>query len=637
MVSRAILQVVLKTNVPTLTNSFTQSLHAKFSPMFHNKNMRKIALILVFLLFSALTQFSNMTFAQEAKYNEQVNLFSSTITVNQDTSISITEQIDYQTSLEKHGIFRYIPVTYNVDGTKKRLNISNVQITDELSTPIQFEQSHSGPYLNLKIGDPNTTFSGQKTYIISYKIENALNTFPEHDELYWDITGEGWQIPILRSEAKIMTDFATINQVECFTGAFGGTQQNCEKNLTVGEGGQDSNTSSATFTNTQEIDYGDNFTVIVGFEKPNSFIFPTQLEKTTSWLMQNWPFFLIPLPTLAIFLWWWKKGRDYQFISANVYDLDESRPTRLKPFSLSARAPYVYHPIENLSPGEAGALLDERVDSQDVVAEILELARKKYLKIELIEKKKLLGKERDYQLSKLKNADESLTAVQKLLHDKLFNKKDQTKISELKGKFYTTMASAKKLIDQALVDKKVYTKNPGNIRALALVIYISAIIMVTSVVMIPLIAFEIFWPIPVLALQIPIGILLAFNMVQKTAVGYNLWLQTKGLRKSIKYGKWREEIKEKNLFIEEVFPFAVSLGVVSQLARHMKELNIKPPEYLHASGMTTWNTSQFVSGFSSEVSSSLSYNPSSSSSSGGSGFSGGSSGGGGGGGGGGSW
>ncbi len=90
------------------------------------------------------------------------------------------------------------------------------------------------------------------------------------------------------------------------------------------------------------------------------------------------------------------------------------------------------------------------------------------------------------------------------------------------------------------------------------------------------------------------------------------------------------------MFIEEVLPFAVSLGVVNQLAKQMEALNIKPPQYISSTGLTTWNTAQFVSGFSSEVASGLSYNPSSSSS-GGSGFSGGSSGGGGGGGGGGSW
>ncbi len=69
----------------------------------------------------------------------------------------------------------------------------------------------------------------------------------------------------------------------------------------------------------------------------------------------------------------------------------------------------------------------------------------------------------------------------------------------------------------------------------------------------------------------------------------------------------------------------------------MKDLDLAPPEYLPVSGLTTWTAHEFVSGFSKEVGSGLSYNPSSSSMGGSSFSGGGSSGGGGGGGGGGSW
>ena len=39
-----------------------------------------------------------------------------------------------------------------------------------------------------KIGDPNQTISGAQTYRIEYRIGQALNAFPDHDELYWNAT-----------------------------------------------------------------------------------------------------------------------------------------------------------------------------------------------------------------------------------------------------------------------------------------------------------------------------------------------------------------------------------------------------------------------------------------------------------------
>lgn len=115
-------------------------------------------------------------------------------------------------------------------------------------------------------------------------------------------------------------------------------------------------------------------------------------------------------------------------------------------------------------------------------------------------------------------------------------------------------------------------------------------------------------------------------------------LQARGLRETIKRGAWRQKIKEKQLFIEEILPYAVALNVINDLANDLDDLGIEPPDYVAAAGSVTGlSTSQLVTDFTQQSISTLSYNPNSKSSSSGSGFSGGSSGGGGGGGGGGSW
>jgi uncharacterized membrane protein len=144
-----------------------------------------------------------------------------------------------------------------------------------------------------------------------------------------------------------------------------------------------------------------------------------------------------------------------------------------------------------------------------------------------------------------------------------------------------------------------------------------------------------FKPLIVLIVVSVLTAFFAFQMPRKTAKGYALYRQTKGLAFYLDKGRWREEIKEKQLFLDEILPLAIALGVVKKLARDMEELGVKEPSYFNAGGVA-WASS--INGFSSSASSNMAMGASSSSGwSGGSGFSGGSSGGGFGGGGGGSW
>lgn len=561
---------------------------------------------------------------------EEIRSFHADILVQEDTSIAVEETIQYFTPLSKHGIYRYIPVVYGSGKVQRESHrITDILVTDERGNPIPFSRSRDDAYLNLKIGDADVTFTGEKTYVISYVVDLAIDAYENHTELYWDITGEGWQVPIASATATITSPFASIEQVGCFSGAVGADDGFCESSFSE---------DTAHFVYPETIAFGDNFTVLVGFPKESGLMFPTEQEQFLTWLSDNWVLFLLPIPTVAVFFVWLKKGRDYQFISQNVFDLDPQQPTQMRPLGLTAREPFVYEPLKTLTPGEAGALIDGRVDTQDVVAEILELARKKHLKIEQVEKKTLIFTSKDYVFTKLFEPVSGLTKVQSYLLTQIFKTEDTVALSKLKGSFYLEMAAAQKLLQESLEQKDVYATKPLTTKAWAMTINMLTSIAVFGAVSLFLLPLGIEWPVFILFLQFGLLALVSAFFAQKSAVGTNLWLQARGLRKTIQYGKWREEIKEKNLFIEEVLPFAVALGVVKKLTKDMEYLNITPPEYLGGSHMGHIAAASFVNDLSSSVAQNLSYNPTSSSRSGGSGFSGGgSSGGGGGGGGGGSW
>lgn len=589
--------------------------------------MKRIFSLLIFLaaIFSFTTQVkADETFPDTP---EEIIRFDSDITINKDTSLSIIERIVYFAPEDKHGIWRYIPEKYHKNGVIYSNPVSDISVTDLSGQPVPTKIIRGGGNVTVKIGDPNVTFTGARIYIISYKVARAILAQKDFDELYWDITGEGWQFPVQMATASIHSPYAKEGEAVCFTGPVGGTVADCS--LT-----QNDYLIAATKS---PVHYGDNFTVSLKLDKTNQLNFPSQIEILIDKFVNNSPLVLLFFPGIIMFIYWYKKGRDFRFVSPNAFNLDPDQPQCLRPIFEPINIPMVYEPLKNLTPGEAGIMLDERVDNQDVIAEIIELARKKYLSIERVENKGFLKFGHDYLFTKFKDGPGDLPPQQEYLMKNIFGSKTQIKLSELKGTFYTHMTKVKEIMSKELEERKLFSLKPEVARGFGIMVAAVLCVIVFIISLESIVFLAAFWPVLLLLVSFGIGLVCAWNMPQKTAVGTNLALQIKGLRETIRLGKWREEIKEKHLFIEEVLPFAMALGVIGKLTRDMAELNIKPPQYMSGGfGADTLAWSGFVSDFSKSAAGGLSYNPSSSST-GGSGFSGGSSGGGGGGGGGGSW
>lgn len=578
---------------------------------------------------SLFTSFLFLVFPLSGFALESITLFQSDVVLNQDTTLSITETIDYQTDSPRHGIYRYIPIKVGDSYSIRSTAIGDIQVTDIDGKKISFTRTTSNGNVTLKIGDPDTTFTGSKTYVIFYTIADIFKSYPDYDEIYLDITGEGWKFPIHQTQTTFTSEFANITNLDCFSGEYGGNDSLCQFTQ--------SSESQANFIYPETINYGDNISIVVALDQNNSLIVPSRLQRIIKGIKDNAVFFLLFTPLFIFFYLWFKKGRDFVFLSPNVFNLDPKRPKQLKPIFAYSRTPFVYEPLK-LTPGESGTIIDEKVDLQDVIAEILDLTRQGYLKISKIEAKSIFSKD-DYLFTKKTKSPASLPPHQLLLLNSIFSTKDKIKLSQLKGKFHNKLPQIQKAIYDSLYSKKLFTSHPQKTKSKYSIIAIAITILLFAFA-IPIISVSSYLPpllMPLFAVQSFLSILLARNMVQKTAVGSNYYLQAKGLKQTIKTGKWREEIKEKNLFIEEVLPFAVSLGVVTKLAKDMVGLGLEAPAYF--AGFTSpAHFARDFSNFTTQASSGLSYNPQSGRSSSGSGFSGGGfSGGGGGGGGGGSW
>src|SRR3989339_840649 len=151
---------------------------------------------------------------------EVIQEFKSVITVLPDSSIFVEEKITYnfEDSI-RHGIFRTIPL---LNSKSEPIEIEVISVTDEDGNPYKFNTEIKDEILNIKIGDPDRMISGVKEYDISYRVLGSIGYYTDYDEIYWNITGNGWDVSIKKVEGRIIlpTNVFPIKQ-DCYYGEEG--------------------------------------------------------------------------------------------------------------------------------------------------------------------------------------------------------------------------------------------------------------------------------------------------------------------------------------------------------------------------------------------------------------------------------
>lgn len=579
--------------------------------------MKKIFLIIVIAFGFFIPAIS---FAQE-----KIDSFDVEIKINTDASIDVKELIQYDfDGLNRHGIFRDIPIKYAARGGNFNLRISDISVIDESNISYQYSISYPDNNIEIKIGDPNKLITGQKTYIINYKIKRAINYFSDHDELYWNVTGNEWQVPIEKSSAKvILPQKINAGQIQkaCFSGKLGSTMS-CSS--ITHEDAPEINWVS--FEQIYDLELSQGLTVVVGWPK-GLIAKPSVLQNVLDIAKDNW-ILLLPLITLIVmFYLWWTRGRDPKGRGTIVAQYD---------------AP------DNLTPAQIGTLIDERVDTKDISSEIVYLATKGYLKITRTENKGIIFKHEDYLLEKLKD-HANLDPSDKRLMDGLFQYATvkSVKLSDLKNKFYKELPDIKNRIFDFLVSKGYFPKSPSKVKQTYIIIGTLAMVgvMLSAEIFTRLIPN--FGVIGFISVFVSGLIILIFGSVMpvKTKKGVETKENILGLKEYLQVAE-KDRIKffnapEKNPeHFEKLLPYAMVLGVEMEWARQFEGIyNQSPSWYFDPSG-GTFNSLILINSlnnFSHSANAALTVAPRSAAG-GGSGFSGGGfSGGGFGGGGGGSW
>lgn len=570
---------------------------------------------------------------------EHITRYDFQAVIEDHGDLVVTEQIDYDFGFEDHhGIFRDIPTRLRYDDEHDRVYpLRDVQVSSP-DAPDQFTQEGGpGGTTRLRIGDPDRTISGQHTYTISYRLEGALNSFPDHIELYWNAIGDQWEVPIDDITATVDAPIG-IDRVTCFAGPTGSTLP-CDASTVDGK--------RARFTHAHLLPF-ESLSFVAGLP-------PASVTATGPILEERWTpqqafsatpatlsttFALLGLAIAGVGLLVWRVGRDRRAIGSaiDVAFADDSTTEERVPLVGRGETPVELEPPDKLRPGQLGTLIDERANPLDVTATIVDLAVRGYLRIEELEKKHWFGKA-DWNLVMLKAADD-LLPYERLLLNGLFKDGDQVLLSELKNTFAAQLEGIETSLYDDAVQRGWFAGRPDKVRQRWMLVGVATVVAGIGLTVLAATFTHLgLIPIPI-AIAGLLLMALSGRMPHRTAKGTGVVVRTLGFKRFIDDSEQdRARFAEQQHLFTEYLPYAIVFGSTERWAKAFQGLDGALPDqsgwYVSPYPFTALAFGHSMEGFATTSAGTIASTPSGSGTSGFGG--GGSSGGGGGGGGGGSW
>jgi len=554
--------------------------------------------------------------------SERILSYDSKVFVNKDSSITVTENIRVKSEGEniKHGIYRDFPTKYtDKKGTSYNVGFKVLSVKkDEVDESYRIESMSNGK--RIYIGKSDVFLSpGEYIYTLEYETTRQMGFFQDHDELYWNVTGNGWAFPIDKASARVFLPsgiaFSEIKQ-DAFTGSQGLTEKNYTCNVING--------SELFFQTTSPLKLYEGLTIVVGW--PKGFIEePSPINKSLYFLRDNFYIFFLILAILILFL--------FYFIAWIKLGKDPAKGTIIP----------LYSPPEGFSPAALRYIKKMQADNKTFATAIINMAVKGTITI--TEEKVFLIK-KVFTITKTQADTSILSDEEKRIYKSLFSRSNSFIFDQ---KDYSTIQSAINSFSNSLktnFQKKYFTLN-GLYTSIGF-FYIIALGIIVKFLTPQVFPYEsIGILIIAFILMIVINVIFTFLMKAPTLEGRKLLDIIEGFKMYLSYAE-KDELnfsapaeKTPELF-EKYLPYALALDVENQwaekfsdvLSRAVQEENYHPAWY-YGSSLSALSLANFGSSLGNSLTESISSSSTAPGSS--SGFSGGSSGGGGGGGGGGGW
>jgi uncharacterized membrane protein len=458
--------------------------------------------------------------------------------------------------------------------------------------------------------------------VVRYRVHNAIRFYYAGseagaiDELFWNVTGNDWDMPIDRVHARVkLPDGVTATRTAVYTGV----EHSKAKAATIDNTGND-----VDFDALRQLGPHEGMSIGVGWPPGHITSRPSEARQR---LMDSLRFLPAAIPFLVFFLafrTWKRRGRDPEELSYVVH----------------------YEPIKGMSPAESGTLIDNSADMQDITSTLVDLAVRGYVQIKEVTEKHLLGltSSTDYVFHFLKPTREWATLAP---HERRYLEglselapigELDVRLSDLRNKFYKSIDGIRGAIYDSLIEKGFYLQRPDKVKVAWLVgagfAFMAGFFLIgatgsmqLSMMSIPALIFAMIGTALTLAI---FGLIMPARTVpgaraREATLGFKEFLER------VEVERYRKMITSPEMF-EKFLPYAMAFGVADKWAKAFESMNLQPPTWYVGTSGAPFNVGSFTSSMSSmatSAASTMSSSPSSSGSGGG-GSSGGGSGGGGG-------
>ncbi len=464
-------------------------------------------------------------------YSEYIDSFESQIKINQDNALDVEENITVVAKGQqiKRGIVREFPTRYkDLYGNNYNVRFDLKEILLD-NRPVQYHQEQFLNGIKIYIGSENKFLApGIYTYTIKYKTKKQLGFFDDYDELYWNVTGNGWRLPIKSASAVVkLPENARALQSLAFTGNIGQS----EKDYKLIQ-----KDSLLFFETTKPLLPGQGLTIAVswpkGFVKQDSIF-----TKLFYFLSDNLGILLILICILFLLIFYLKKIIQVKKLNSNRVVIP------------------LFEPPHGLLPSQIRYLMHMGYDNICIASEIVNMAVNQLLKIEY--QKSFFNS--FYILERNKDNSKELLSLHELILETIFAKKDKIELGKTNTSIYFTIEKTKLNLDNNFAKNFEFNSRyitTGWITTIACIIFVIFIIQQIS----PAVFF-------LAAIASVINILATYQIKHYTQDGQNLIDKINGFKMFLEATESERikiigtpPIKTPQLY-EKYLPYAMALGV----------------------------------------------------------------------------
>ncbi|MCC6489924.1 MAG: DUF2207 domain-containing protein [Candidatus Hydrogenedentes bacterium] len=212
---------------------------------------------------------------------ERILRFHSDVTIYEDASLTVRETITVRSEGNQiqHGIYRDFPTRYRKPWWRPvtvGFEIVSVE-RDGVPEPFHTEGLDNG--VRTYFGSQSVYLTpGEHTYVFTYKTDHQLGFFDDHDELYWNATGNGWEFPIDDASATVHLPVPVPSYkltLEGYTGPQGSKEEAVEARI--------ERNGDLTFQARRSLEAGEGFTIVATF--PKGIVTPPPSESAVKLLV----------------------------------------------------------------------------------------------------------------------------------------------------------------------------------------------------------------------------------------------------------------------------------------------------------------------------------------------------------------